>query len=58
MSTYNFVNDGSEHYCLTNVDMNKMYKITGRADGRIYFRYLIMDPEHNKKLMIQAPIDV
>lgn len=57
-TTFNFINDKSEHYCLTEVEAGKAYKVCGQVDNRIYFRYLIMDTKHNKKIMVQAPVDI
>lgn len=52
------VNEGNNYYCIAEIEAGKVYKVIGKADKRIYFRYAITHDDHETIKFIGAPVDL
>lgn len=52
------INDGTSLYCIGEVEAGKVYKVVGKPDKRIYFRYVITEDTHNVNKFVGTPVDI
>lgn len=53
----NFINTGKDYYCIAEVQAGKVYKVIINSDGRMIFRYAVLDSAHDKRYFLTKLLD-